>query len=217
MGEDQVEGAWANAPPDLVAKGDVDGVLAGCSACGGLKEAEDCLGVAKDVLGAHEATHRTAHRKDRSLSRDRCGRALGIRELLSRADGTEGNVVRHNHADGALDLIHRCPEECAVDRSRADGAMNDVVNLVALQAEDLREAATDLVQANHGAEGLLAVDLASHLRSRNHHGVKVVMAKLASRVPWDLGVVTKDGAVGVPLAHRRSVGQDGLLRRALDV
>mmetsp|Transcript_54362 Transcript_54362/g.98025 ORF Transcript_54362/g.98025 Transcript_54362/m.98025 type:complete len:223 (-) Transcript_54362:449-1117(-) len=197
----QVERTRARPPAGLVAQGDVDDVLLrALHASGGLEEAEDALGVPEDVLGPHEAAHGAPHRQHRRLGGDGCGGALGVGELLASPDGPEGHVVRHSHADGALDLLGRGPHEGAVDRRRGDRAVHDVVDLVALEAEDLGQASTDLVQGDHGQQRLLAVDGASHLRGRHDDWVKVVVAELASRVPGDLGVVAKDGAVGVPLA-----------------
>mmetsp|Transcript_20101 Transcript_20101/g.54793 ORF Transcript_20101/g.54793 Transcript_20101/m.54793 type:complete len:383 (+) Transcript_20101:492-1640(+) len=214
--EDKVEGARAWAPADLVAQGDVDDVLAGGRPSRGLEEAEDGLGVAEDVARAHEAAHRPAHREHRRLGGEGCGGALGVGELLARADRAEGHVVRHGHADGALDLLFGGAQERSVHGGGADGSVHDVVDLVALEAEDLSKAPPDLVQADHRAECLLPVDLARHLRGGHDHWVEVVVAELARRVPRDLGVVAKDGAVGVPLAHRRGVRADGLLRGATD-
>mmetsp|Transcript_97700 Transcript_97700/g.272853 ORF Transcript_97700/g.272853 Transcript_97700/m.272853 type:complete len:587 (-) Transcript_97700:29-1789(-) len=212
--QDQVEGARAHSPTHLIAEGDVHVVLALCGAGGGLKEAEDGLWIAEDVPWAHEAAHCTAHGQHGCLSGDRGGRALRVRELLARTDGSEWDVVRDDHADGALDLFGRGTQKGTVHGRGGDGTVNDVVDLVTLQAEDFREASADLVKANHGEQRLLAVDVPRHLRRRDHHGVEVVVTKLASVVPGDLRVKPEHGAVGVPLSHRRRVGNHGLLGRA---
>mmetsp|Transcript_95273 Transcript_95273/g.246710 ORF Transcript_95273/g.246710 Transcript_95273/m.246710 type:complete len:242 (-) Transcript_95273:472-1197(-) len=105
VGQDEVERARPGAPPDLVAQGDIDVVLAGRDAGGGLEEAEDGLRVPEDVARADEAAHRPAHREHGGLCGDRCRGALGVRELLACADRAEGHVMSHGHADGALNLL----------------------------------------------------------------------------------------------------------------
>mmetsp|Transcript_19105 Transcript_19105/g.51078 ORF Transcript_19105/g.51078 Transcript_19105/m.51078 type:complete len:207 (-) Transcript_19105:152-772(-) len=120
--------------------------------------------------------------------------------------------MRHGHADGAFYLLHRGTEQRSVHSSRGDGTVHHVVDLVALEAEDLREPSPDFVQADHGTESRLPVNVTSHLCSSDDNWVEVVVTELASVVPWDARVESKDCPVGVPLAYGRRVRSDYLLR-----
>mmetsp|Transcript_36279 Transcript_36279/g.81963 ORF Transcript_36279/g.81963 Transcript_36279/m.81963 type:complete len:570 (-) Transcript_36279:66-1775(-) len=213
--EHEVERARARTPPNLVAQGDVDEVLVLGSARCRLEETEDALRVAEYVLGPHKAAHRSSHGEHGRLRGDGGRGPLGVRELFACADGAEGHVVRHSHANGALDLLRCGPEHRAVHGRGGDGAVQDVVDLVALETEHLGKPAADLVEADHRAQGRLAVDLAGNLRGSHDNAIKVVVPELARRVAGDRGVVAEDGAVGVPLADGGGVRDDRLLRRAL--
>mmetsp|Transcript_42830 Transcript_42830/g.64803 ORF Transcript_42830/g.64803 Transcript_42830/m.64803 type:complete len:512 (+) Transcript_42830:15-1550(+) len=213
--QDNVEGAGSRAPSDLVAQGDVDVVLAGSGASGGLEESEDGLGVAEDVLGADEAVHGAPHGEHSCLGGDGSRGTLGIGKLLASSDGSEWDIVGHGHTDGALDLLGGGSQQGSVDSRRGDGTVDDVVDLVGLEREDLCQAASDLVQADHGPQCLLAADITGHLGGSDDDAVEVVVAEFAGGVAGDGGIVTEDCAVGVPLANCGGVGDDGLLRRNL--
>jgi hypothetical protein len=86
--------------------------------------------------------------------------------------------------------------------------VHDVVDLVGLEAEDLGEAAADLVVADHALRAFAR--RRRHLGGGDGDGVEVVVPELAGGVAA-LGVVAEVGAVGVPLADGGAVGEDGLL------
>ena len=174
-----------------------------------LELAEHAFGVAEDVARSEEAAHRTLHREDRDLGRDRGGRALRVAELLAGPDRPPRDVVGDGHADRRLDLLGGRAEHGAVDGGAGDGAMDDVIDLVGLEAEDLGEAAADLVDGDHPAEGEGAIT-ASELGGGDRNWIEVVVPELACGVA-ELRVVAEVGPVGVPLAHRAGVGDDGLL------
>lgn len=159
----------------------------------------DRLGVAEDVARAEEAGHGAADRGDGDLGGDRGRCALGIRELLASADRTERDVVGDDHADRGLDLLGLGPEHRTEDRRRCNGAVDDMVNLVGLEREDLRQTPADLVEAEHGLECVRTVT-PGHLGTSDADAVEVVVAKLAGGVT-ECRVVSKVGAVGIPLTH----------------
>ena len=164
----------------------------------------------EDVARAHEAGHRRLT-DTTAASDDMAADALLGVELLAGTDRAKRHVVGDDHADGRLDLLLARALERAVHGSRRDRAVNDVVDLVRLQREYLGQAPADLVEADHRVEGGLAVETFL-LRGRHYHRVEVVVAELAGLVAA-LRAVAEVGAVGVPLAHCRRVGQHRLLGR----
>mmetsp|Transcript_110477 Transcript_110477/g.263364 ORF Transcript_110477/g.263364 Transcript_110477/m.263364 type:complete len:207 (-) Transcript_110477:15-635(-) len=90
-----------------------------------------------------------------------------------------------------------------------------MINLVALEAEDLCQASSDFIQGYHRQQGFLAIHLTCHLRSCHDDWVEVVVAKLTCIMARDLRIESEDSAIGIPLPHGRGVGSNHLLRRAL--
>ena len=84
---------------------------------------------------------------------------------------------------------------------------------VGLEGEDLSQAAPDLLDEDHGLEGVETV-LVGALRGGDAHGEEVRVAELARRVA-QLWVVTEVGAVAVPLSRRGAIGGNDLLRVAV--
>ncbi len=101
------------------------------------------------------------------------------------------------------------PDDRAIDGGRADRSVNDVVDLVILQGEHFGQATANLVQGDHRRQGLSAIEPAQ-LRPRDRHGIEVVVAEFAARVAAGR-VVAEVRPIGIPLPHRRAVGQHGLL------
>ena len=89
--------------------------------------------------------------------------------------------------------------------------MHDVVDPVALEAEDLREASANLIKEHHAPQGCLPIE-AAYLRSGDWDAVEVVVAEFPGSVP-KVGVEAEVRAIGVPLADRRIVCQDRFLGR----
>mmetsp|Transcript_12105 Transcript_12105/g.25331 ORF Transcript_12105/g.25331 Transcript_12105/m.25331 type:complete len:285 (+) Transcript_12105:733-1587(+) len=215
VGQDEVERTWSRAPPHFVAQGDVDVVLALSCSCRWLEEAKDRLRIAEDILGAHEASHGTSHREDCSLSRDGSRSALGVRELLACADGAEGNVMCYCHANGTFNLFNASTQECTVHSCGCNGTMHNVVDFVALQAEDLCKASADFIQGDHGQQSLFAIYLPSHLCCCHDHWIEVVVPKLTCIMSRNAWVESKDSAVGVPFSDCGGVRCNDLLWGAL--
>merc|ERR1719329_518256 len=69
--------------------------------------------------------------------------------------------------------------------------MNNMINLVALQTENLSQTSSDLINSDHGEQRLLAIDVSSDLCRCNHHRVKIIVSKLTSCMSWNAWVVTK--------------------------
>ncbi len=126
-------------------------------------------------------------------------------------DGAEGDIVRPHHADRRLDRVDVPPEGRRVGCRAGDRAMMDVVDRERPQREHLRQPSPNLVDEEHDAEGLIAVEPRLPPR-RQRDGVKVVVPELPGRPP--LGrVVAEVRAVGIPLPHRRCIGRHPLLDR----
>mmetsp|Transcript_49941 Transcript_49941/g.113298 ORF Transcript_49941/g.113298 Transcript_49941/m.113298 type:complete len:233 (+) Transcript_49941:849-1547(+) len=208
----QVERSITRAPSLLVSQGDINDVLVGSSAAGGgLEESEDGLWVAEDVLGPGEPSHGSAHAQHGGLGGDCCGRSLAVRQITPRANSTERDVVRNSHPNSTLDLLRRRAQQRSIHSGRSDRPVDHVVDLVALQGENLRQTPPNLIRSDHGTEGLLPVDAAGHLRRSHHHRVEIVVPKLPCSVSGNGRVVPKYGPVGIPLPHSRSVGHHRLL------
>mmetsp|Transcript_59254 Transcript_59254/g.127638 ORF Transcript_59254/g.127638 Transcript_59254/m.127638 type:complete len:350 (-) Transcript_59254:396-1445(-) len=208
----QVERSITRAPSLLVSQGDINDVLVGSSAAGGgLEESEDGLWVAEDVLGPGEPSHGSAHAQHGGLGGNCCGGSLTVRQIPPRTDGTERDVVRNSHPNSTLDLLRRCAQKSSVHSGGSDRPVDHVVDLVALQGENLRQTPPNLIRSDHGTEGLLAVDAAGHLRRSHHHRVEIVVPELPRSVSGNGRVVPKYGPVGIPLPDSRSVGHHRLL------
>ena len=74
-----------------------------------------------------------------------------------------------------------------------------VVDLVGLEGEDLGQAAADLVDQDHAANGKGTV-LPGEVGGGDGHRIEVVVAELAGGVA-ELGAEAEVGAVGVPFPH----------------
>ena len=86
-----------------------------------------------------------------------------------------------------------------------------MVNLALVEAEDLAEATTDLVQQKHALQCILTIVLGTVLACCNDDRIVVIVAELAGVVTFDVRVVAEDRAIGVPLAHSGAVRHDSLL------
>ena len=188
-----------------VGEGDVEG---GVSA-GLLEIPEDGFGVSEDVLGSDEPAPCSLDAHDGGLGGDGRGGALGVAELLSCPDGAPRDVVGHEHADRVLDFHRGGADQRAVGADRGDGAVDHVVDLVALQGEDLAEPAPDLVLKGHGLEGGGAVDPGVHVGGGNDNRIEVVVAELTG-LSFGVVCVAEDCSVGVPFPDSGAVGHDGL-------
>ncbi len=182
---------------------------AGAYRFGRLEQAEDRLGIAKDVGWPDETAHRPPHTEHGDFRTDGGRGALGIGKLLAGPNRAEGNIVGHHQADRRFDLFRRGAQNRAVRSGRADGAVDDMIDLVVLQREDFGQSSANFVQQDHGPQGLSTVETAE-LRGGHCHRIEVVVAELsfgsvAGRV------VAEVRAVGVPLAHRGAVGHHGFL------
>mmetsp|Transcript_38714 Transcript_38714/g.95048 ORF Transcript_38714/g.95048 Transcript_38714/m.95048 type:complete len:419 (-) Transcript_38714:20-1276(-) len=216
VAQNQVKRSITRPPPLLVPQCDIDNVLVRRStASGGFEESEDGLGVAEDVLGPSEASHGTTHAQDGGLGGDCCGGSLAVGQITPRTDSTERDVVRHSHPNSTLNLLRRCPQQSPIHSSRSDRPVDHVVDLVALQREDLRQTPTNLIGSDHRTEGLLPVNATCYLRRCNHHGIEIVVPKLPRRVSRNRRVVPKHSPVRIPFPHSRRVGHHRLLRRHL--
>lgn len=176
-----------------------------------LVQSENSLRVSEDILRSNESVHGSLDAKEGSLSRDGSGSSLGVRKLLTGSDGSEGDVVSAEHTNGVLNLLWSSLHEGSVGADGGDGSVDDVVDLVALEGENLTESSSDFVLEDHGLEGDVTVDVLVLVGGGDHDGVEVVVSELSGDVSLDGGVVSENGTVGVPLSDGGGVGENGLL------
>ena len=119
--------------------------------------------------------------------------------------------MRDGHADRRFDLLGGCAAHGAIRRRGRNRPMNDVIDFVRFEAEDLSQPTPDFIQQHHPAQCVGAI-LVRQLRGCDGDGIEIVVAELARGVT-ELGVVAEVCPVGIPLAHRGTVGEDRLLRR----
>ena len=115
--------------------------------------------------------------------------------------------MRDEHADGRFDLLGSRPQHRPVGRGGADRPVNDMIDPVALEAEDLREATPNLIDAHHAPQGLRPVEIGK-LGGGDRHRIEIIMPELPGSMT-EGGIETEVRAVGIPFPHRRTVGDDG--------
>lgn len=89
--------------------------------------------------------------------------------------------------------------------------MDNMINLISLEGESLTESASDLVEAHHSSEGVLANVVIVVLASSDDYGVEIIVTELPSLMPGNIGIITENSPIGIPLSDSRRVGSDGLL------
>ena len=72
-----------------------------------LEEAEDRLGIAKDIGRADKSAQRPMDAGDGHFGAQRGRGALGIGQLFAGPNRPKGNVMGHDQSDGRLDLLGR--------------------------------------------------------------------------------------------------------------
>ena len=88
--------------------------------------------------------------------------------------------------------------------------MDNMIDLVILERKYFGQPSPNFVEQQHGLERLPSVE-PSHLGSGDGYRIKIVVPEFAPACA-SLGVVAEVRAVGIPLAYRRTIGDDRLFR-----
>lgn len=136
-----------------------DNDIEGGISLGWLVQSEDGFRVSEDILGSNESVHGSLDAEESGLSGDGSGGSLRVGELFSGSDGSEWDIVSAEHTDGVLDLLWGGLHEGTVGADGSDSSVNDVVDLVALEGENLTESSSDFVLEDHSLEGDVSVDI----------------------------------------------------------
>jgi hypothetical protein len=90
--------------------------------------------------------------------------------------------------------------------------MNDVVYFVRLQGKHFCKSSSDFVQQDHSFQSISASKLGVVLASGNHDWIVVIVAEFSGIVTLNLGVISEDSAIGIPLSHSRGISSNSLFR-----
>ena len=113
--------------------GNVD--IEGRITLGRLVESEDSFRVTEDILRSNESVHGSLNAHKSSFSRETSRGSLGVRELLSSPDGSEGDVVSAEHTNGVFHLERGSSQESTISSNCSNSSVNDVIDLVGFQGE----------------------------------------------------------------------------------
>lgn len=101
----------------------------------GFVESENSFRVSEDILGTNETVHGSLDTHEGSFSGDSSGGTLGVGQLLTSSDSSEGNVVSAEHTNSVFHLEGGGTHQSTIGADGGDGTVNDVIYLVSLQGE----------------------------------------------------------------------------------
>ena len=106
------------------------------------------------------------------------------------------------HTDCAFDLFGGGTHQGTKHGSTGNSSMDDVIDFISLEAENFAESASDLIQAKHGSEGSLTIQIWVRLTGSDHHWVKVIMTEFSCPMGWIGCVIAEDCPIRIPLSNR---------------